>query len=118
MSAVTIKKLNDAYGYVVSEDVEILKELYDSLTFFVPGYRFMPSYKNGWFDGRVRLMNLNDRTFPLGLTQHIYDYCESKGIKCSLHPDVVQSFIDKEVNEGDVEQFFEQMKFFSKKERI
>ena len=118
MSAVTIKKLNDAYGYVVSEDVEILKELYDSLTFFVPGYRFMPSYKNGWFDGRVRLMNLNDRTFPLGLTQHIYDYCESKGIKCSLHPDVVQSFVDKEVNEGDVELFFEQMKFFSKKERI
>ena len=69
MSVVTIAKLNDAYGYIISDDVEVLKELYDSLTFFVPGYRFMPSYKNGWFDGRVRLMNLNDRSFPLGLTQ-------------------------------------------------
>lgn len=118
MSVVTINKLNDAYGYVVSDDVEVLKELYDSLTFFVPGYRFMPSYKNGWFDGRVRLMNLNDRTFPLGLTDHICEYCSSKKISCSLHPDVVQSFVDMETRDIDVEDFLASKKFFSKRERI
>ena len=95
MSEVTIAKLNESYGYIVTEDITILKKIYDALCFFVPGYRFMPSYKNGFFDGRIKLMNMVDKTFPLGLTQHIYDFCEAQGISCSILPDVVNSFVGK-----------------------
>ena len=118
MSEVTIAKLNESYGYIVTEDINILKKIYDALCFFVPGYRFMPSYKNGFFDGRIKLMNMVDKTFPLGLTQHIYDFCNTQKISCSILPDVVNSFVDANVRETDVEYFFEDKKFFSKGSRI
>ena len=118
MSEVTIAKLNESYGYIVTEDINVLKKIYDALCFFVPGYRFMPSYKNGFFDGRIKLMNMVDKTFPLGLTQHIYDFCNTQKISCSILPDVVNSFVDANVRETDVEYFFEDKKFFSKGSRI
>jgi superfamily II DNA or RNA helicase len=42
----------------------IAQELSEYFTFFVPGAQFMPSYRNKYWDGKVRLYNT--------ITQHLY----------------------------------------------
>ena len=35
----------------------VAAELSDYFSFFVPGYKFMPAYKNRAWDGKIRLFN-------------------------------------------------------------
>lgn len=115
--SIIVKKLNESYGYISYDDVNELEKLYDALSFFVPNYFYMPSYVNGTFDGKIRLLNLSDKTFPLGLTKHVYDLCCSYRIQCSIDQDVLDSF-DENTMESDIVSFFSEKKFFSKKKQI
>ena len=45
-----IRKKNEVFVHVECEP-SIANELSDFFTFFVPGYKFMPSYKNKFWDG-------------------------------------------------------------------
>jgi len=38
----------------------IAMELSDFFSFFVKGYKFMPAWKSGSWDGRIRLFNIRD----------------------------------------------------------
>ena len=59
MSVLTVKKKNHAY-ITVDGEPSALNELTDFFTFFVPGYKFMPAYKNKIKDEKraKRLENL------------------------------------------------------------
>ena len=114
---ITISKLNNSYGYIISDNEDIIKDIYNILTFYVPNYRFMPSYKNGWFDGKIKLLNLDDNTFPLGLVPHIYKFCNSYKINCYFTEDIINSFSEK-INTSDIMYYFNTLQFFSKNKRI
>ena len=114
---VTIAKLNESYGFVITEDDDVIKKFYEHLSFFVPKYRFMPEYKNGHFDGRIKLFNKKDNSFPLGLVPHLYDFCCSQKIQCNIKKEVLDSFKENVFRE-DVQFFLEQLKFYSRKNRI
>ena len=77
----------------------------------------MPSYKNGWFDGKIKLLNLDDNTFPLGLVPHIYKFCNSYKINCYFTEDIINSFSEK-INTSDIMYYFNTLQFFSKNKRI
>ena len=49
----------------------IAKELSDYFTFKVPGYQFMPSYRNKMWDGTIKLYNLYKQTLYRGLEKYI-----------------------------------------------
>lgn len=69
---IRLKKKNHAYLQVnTSRSVE--QELHDFMSFYVPGYKFMPSYKNKLWDGKINLYNLNTKEIYAGL----YDYIEA-----------------------------------------
>jgi superfamily II DNA or RNA helicase len=59
----------------VAED-GILREIAERFTFEVPGYKFMPAFKNGSWDGKIRLFNPRDRKLYKGLSLELYRFCK------------------------------------------
>jgi len=59
-------------------DPDLIDEVQDRLTFFVPGYVHMPSYKLGRWDGKIRLLSKTGTTY-LNLLEHIMPMIEDAG---------------------------------------
>lgn len=76
MADIIISKKNEVYAKVSCERA-IAQELSDTLTFMVPGYQFMPSYRNKIFDGKIRLLNTQTNLLYFGLIPYIVEFCES-----------------------------------------
>ena len=60
-----IEKKNEVYIRIETEP-HIARELSEYFTFEVPGARFMPSYRNKVWDGKIRL-------FSVALDKSIWD---------------------------------------------
>ena len=79
-----IDKKNEVFMTVQAEP-GLARELSDFFTFFVPGYRFMPSYRNKIWDGKIRLFNLKTNQIYYGLIPYIKKF--SLGRNYQLHLD-------------------------------
>lgn len=82
-------------------DKSIAQELADYFTFFVPGYQFMPAYKNRLWDGKIRLVDLRTHTIYHGLVPYIEKFCEEREYKLEIDTLVngTESFSAIEANE-------------------
>ncbi len=69
---------NNAYLYFDSDDKGILHELSEYFTFFVPGYKYIPAFRNKLWDGKIRLADLRSQTVPAGLYRYIEQFCEER----------------------------------------
>lgn len=56
-------------------DRAIAMELSDRFSFMVPNARFMPSYRNKVWDGKIRLFNVRNQQIYSGLRSQIEKYC-------------------------------------------
>jgi superfamily II DNA or RNA helicase len=65
-NTIYIHPINASKVFISAEE-SILHELWDYFSFFAPNYRFIPKYKNGLWDGKIRLFNKSLRTLPTGL---------------------------------------------------
>ena len=70
MSKLVIEKINDVYIKVHCEP-DIAYELNDYFTFTVPGAKFIPSVRNKFWDGKIRLFNAATRRIYAGLKLHL-----------------------------------------------
>lgn len=52
---------------VNSNNIDHLRGLYEHLSFYKSGFKFMNSYKVGRWDGKINLMDKVKRTIPFGL---------------------------------------------------
>jgi len=59
-------------------DRSVSTELREFFSFFVPGYRFMPAYRNRIWDGKIRLFNQTTGEIPAGLFPQILAFAESR----------------------------------------
>lgn len=50
-----------------TDDYDYLRDIKEHLSYHVDGYRFMPAYKCGSWDGKISLYNAVDRSLPYGL---------------------------------------------------
>ena len=75
---ITVKKKNHAMMLVDSEP-SVLNELTDFFTFYVPGYKFMPAYKNKVWDGKIRLYNSQTRELYAGLFAYVREFANAEG---------------------------------------
>jgi len=53
-------------------------------SFFVPGYRYMPRYKKGQWDGKKHLFNAKNQTLPTGLLDRVRQVLEGQGVICEV----------------------------------
>lgn len=63
---IIIKKINELYVKIQGEK-DILREINEHFSFFVPDFNYMQQYKNGTWDGKIKLFNLKTCLFPIGI---------------------------------------------------
>ena len=78
MEKILVRKLNHANLHVQC-DSGTAQELREFFSFYVPGYRFMPAYKNRMWDGKIRLYDANTGELPAGLFYHLHKFSKSRG---------------------------------------
>ena len=81
---VTLTKIDEAYLRVESDDRGIMMELSEFFTFFVPGYKFMPAFKNKMWDGKLRLLDLRTNKVYAGLQKYIEQFCAEREYSISI----------------------------------
>ena len=75
MANLVIKKKNEVY-LQIDCDPHIRYELQDEFTFDVPGAKFMPQYRSKYWDGKIRLFNLQKSQIYVGLLDKITSFCK------------------------------------------
>lgn len=101
---VHIKKVSETTIRIETDDRGILYEISEHFTFFVPGYRFMPAYRNKIWDGKIRLLNLRDSTLPFGLCIRLCDFLNRRGYSFTVDSNILPT--DKGIN---VDEFISQL---------
>ena len=75
METITIQKKNEVF-LNIQTDPSIEMELSEHFQFFVPGYKFMPAYRNRIWDGRIRLFDSRKKTLYCGLHKYLREFCD------------------------------------------
>ena len=68
----------------VQTDSGIAAEISDYFSFYVPGYRFMPAYKNKVWDGKIRMFNRMTGELNAGLYVYLFKFCTERGYEITL----------------------------------
>ena len=83
METIRVRKLNHAI-LKVHCDRSIGAELREFFSFYVPGYKFMPAYRNRIWDGKIRLFNQTTGEISSGLFPQIISFAESREYKIDI----------------------------------
>ena len=70
-----VVSLNNYSMMYVQCDRGVAAELSEYFSFFVPGYKFMPAYKNRVWDGKIRLFNQMTNELNSGLLVYVVKFC-------------------------------------------
>lgn len=62
----------------VDVDAGLAAELSDYFSFYVPGYKFMPAYKNKVWDGKIKLFNRITGELSAGLYTHLLKFAAQR----------------------------------------
>ena len=77
MDIIKVKKKNESFLEIIT-DPSIEMELAEHFCFYVPGYKFMPAYKNRMWDGKIRLFDLRKKTLYSGLFQYMQEFANAR----------------------------------------
>ena len=77
METIRVRKLNHAI-LKVECDRGVGAELREFFSFYVPGYKFMPAYRNRVWDGKLRLYNQSTGEISAGLFPQIVSFAEGR----------------------------------------
>jgi len=77
METIRVRKLNHAV-LKVECDRSVGAELREFFSFYVPGYKFMPAYRNRVWDGKIRLYNQITGEISAGLFPQILSFAEGR----------------------------------------
>jgi superfamily II DNA or RNA helicase len=75
--SIFISKINEVHLKINCEP-SIAQELCDYFTFYVPGYTFIPAYRNKIWDGKIRLFNIHNRYLYCGLLEYVFIFAEKR----------------------------------------
>ena len=100
-----IDKINEVY-LKIEADADIRRELGEYFTFEVPGYKFMPAFRNRVWDGKIRLFAYATGKIYAGLYPYIIDWCEKNNIQIVDGTKIK----DVQTNADDVTRFLKALK--------
>lgn len=89
---IEIHKKDETKIRVLSDDSGILMEISEHFTFYVDGYKYMPSFKNKTFDGKIRLFNLRDKSLPYGLLGELIEFCKSRDYTFDIDKQITNTY--------------------------
>jgi superfamily II DNA or RNA helicase len=77
MDKIILEKKNHSIMHVGC-DFGIAQELSDFFSFFVPGYKYMPAFRNKVWDGKIRLFNIQSNEIHVGLYPFIKEFADKR----------------------------------------
>ena len=100
-----IDKKDEVY-LKIEADADIRRELGEYFTFEVPGFKFMPQYRNRVWDGKIRLFSYATGKIYAGLYPYILNWCKENNVQ------VVDGTKIKDTNVDDkkIDQFIKALK--------
>ena len=101
METLILEKKDEVY-LTVDADPSIQRELSEFFTFYVPGYKFMPAFRNRMWDGKIRLFSQKTKEIYFGLYPYIKAFAEERGYNVVAGKDVV---VENKVTRELVEKF-------------
>ena len=75
-----IDKIDEVY-LKIEADADIRRELGEYFTFEVPGFKFMPQFRNRVWDGKIRLFSYATGKIYAGLYPYIVNWCNENGVQ-------------------------------------
>lgn len=97
---IKVQKYNEVYLHVTAEQ-GIEQELSDYFAYYVDGYKHMPKYKMGVWDGRLKLYSLARKTLFVGLYENLKKFTENNGYE------IIENNIIDETNNLDKKEVFD-----------
>lgn len=99
-----ISKVNDLYIRVSCEP-SVAQELCDHLTFIVPGAKFMPSVRNKFWDGKIRLYNTMTGLCYFGLIKEVIQFAETRDYLVEISKDCRPD--NTEISDAQIAEFLQ-----------
>lgn len=95
---IVCSKLNESFWKVDCER-GTAQELSEYFSFMVPGYQFIPSYRNRFWDGKYRLFDQRTKTINYGLYEHLRTFSKERQYTIDFLPEITAtSFSLEEAN--------------------
>ena len=88
MSDLVVKQKNYSALQIECEP-HVASELTDFFSFETPGYKYMPAYKSGRWDGKTRLFNSRNNELPVGLWEYLQDFVSPRNYTIGVERDDV-----------------------------
>lgn len=79
-TTIKITFLNHSFMRIEAER-GILREIHEYFSFFAQNYKYLPKYKAGIWDGKIRLFDLNKRTMHCGLIYSLQNFAKKRNYK-------------------------------------
>lgn len=97
---IKVTKLDEVHNRI-SCDMGIAQELTDYFSFYVPGYKFMPKYRSGVWDGKIRLMNPYNKLIYGGLLRKLAEFARVR----EYDMDIANELLPREFSLKEGEEF-------------
>jgi len=83
MEHVHVEKIDNVHVRVNAE-ASVKMEMSGYFEFYVPGYKFMPAYKNRVWDGKIRLLNTMTGMIYAGLLPYVIKFCNDRNYEVEV----------------------------------
>lgn len=100
MNTVDIEHYDSVY-VKLNCDNSTAQELSDYFTFMVPGAQFTPAFRNKFWDGKIRLFNVNTKLLYRGLYDYVIQFCKER----NYNVNTLSEFAAEEFSLSEAEQF-------------
>jgi len=98
-----ISKKNEVYLILKDLEQSTLQELTSYFQFEVPGFKFMPAYRNKMWDGKIRLFSPTSGEIYVGLLPYIKKFCDNNNISYIIEEGIEnENTVDREMVKGFV----------------
>ena len=109
-----ISKKNEVFLKLECEP-HIGRQLSDYFTFDVPGAKFMPSFRNRIWDGKIRLYNIMKGEIYVGLYSYITEYLQEQEINYTVSEELLDGL---DISNNDVQAFTNTLNLRTKSKKL
>ena len=90
-STLKIIKLNNTWAKMMTNDSSLEEKIRKNFSIRVPNYRFMPTYKAGVWDGKIKFIDFSGK-FYIGLVSKLLKFIERENVEIEIDDKLEKKF--------------------------
>jgi superfamily II DNA or RNA helicase len=112
---IKIEEFNETYVRVISNEWGEEQHISESFTFFVPGYRYIPSFRNGMWDGKIRLYDLRKKTIYKGLLSDLIKFLKTNDYEFQIDASLKNQ---TEISTEAVKKYIDDLELYARGDKL